>query len=126
MSIKNRYIPFLALTLLAGGSAVAGDKMSAEAVTKLISGNTVHVVRNKDGVEFKMYFSAEGVAQRLIQGKVKYGSWEVKPNGKHCINMGGKDKCAAVQDNGDGTYSRLNKRGKATVTWKKFENGKAF
>lgn len=111
----------LAVTL--GSSAFAGSKLSAAEVKALIVGKTAHSVHNFKGFEFKAYFTTDG---KMIRKGARSGTYEIKANGKHCIDFGSGVRCAYIEKNKDGTYSRVAGNGKRPVTWKKIVDGKDF
>jgi len=104
--------------------ALAGDFLDAAAIKALISGNTVHSEHLKRGFEFKVYFDADGeTAIRQQHGDDTETTYKFKGD-KHCIHWKGKDRCAKIRDNGDGSYDRVNKKGKVNVKWLKIAEGK--
>ena len=116
----------LALTALivCCGSALAGETLDAAAVVKLITGNTVHVLRS-DGTTIKNYFSTDGKVIRYENGNTSEGTWQVKDDGTHCVE-GIAGGCARIMKNGDGSYDRVQPWSKAAITWTAVVNGKDF
>lgn len=43
---------------------------------------------------------------------------------QHCLLWKGKNRCAKVIDNGNGTYTRINNKGKPIIKWNKIVEGK--
>ena len=104
--------------------ATAEDFMSEEAVKALVVGNTIHATHLKKDFEFKVYFSDDGkTAIREQGGDSAETTYEFKGD-KHCIFWKEKNRCANILDNGDGTYTRVNKKGKKIVKWTKIIKGK--
>ena len=106
----------------------AGEILSNDKVKSITNGKTVHATHEKKGFNFSVYFNADGSAVRKWKGgKIQQGKWFFKDN-LHCINVGGGDKCATIEDNGDGTYKRLKggNSDKHFITWNKFVDGKDF
>lgn len=120
-------LPIIIATIATVGtmaSAVAGDRvLSAEELKKLITGNTAHVTRVKDGKKWNLYFAPDGKGYKE-EGKVA-GTWEVNAKGEHCVTWAPVPKfaCALVADIGDGKYARLKPNGDHLVIWK-IETGK--
>ena len=100
------------------------DYLSADQVKAIIAGKTVHAEHLKKGFDFKVYFDADGeTAIRQQQGETTTTTYSFQGK-KHCIKWRGRNRCAFIQDNGDGTYSRINRKGKAKVKWVKIVEGK--
>ena len=80
----------------------------------------------KKDFEFKIYFADSSKALRTKKsGEIVETTHRIDGD-KHCIHWRGKDRCAKIRNNGDGTYSRINKKGKEVVKWLKLESGKTF
>lgn len=125
--MKFKSIVSTVLLMLAVSFPVhAGKVLSADEVKALVSGKTVHAKHEKKGFNFSVYFNADGsVVRKWKNDTLQDGKWFFKDN-LHCINVGGSDKCGSIEDNGDGTYSRL-KNGdsnKRFITWTKIVDGK--
>lgn len=105
------------------GVAQAGDRLDAEAIKKLITGNTVNVVRG-DGSSIKNYFSADGKVIRYENGATSEGTWQVKDDGMHCVE-GMIGDCGRIEKNSDGTHDRVPPFGRP-VTWTSVTSGKDF
>ena len=116
----------LALTALivCCGSALAGEMLDAAAVVKLISGNTVHVLRS-DGTVLKNHFAPDGKVIRYENGQTSEGTWLVKDDGTHCVE-GIAGGCARIMKNSDGSYDRVQPWSKTAITWTAVVNGKDF
>jgi hypothetical protein len=125
MKIKS-IILTLIVTFGVSWQAQAGKVLSPDEIKALITGNTVHAEHLKKGFNFSVYFNEDGsVIRKWKNDKLQDGKWFFKDN-LHCINVGGGDKCASIEDNGDGSYKRL-KNGKSNkhfITWKSIANGK--
>jgi len=106
--------------------AHAGKIVSPDGIKALVTGKTVHAKHEKKGFTFSVYFNADGSAIRKWKNdKIQEGKWFFD-GGLHCINVGGGDKCASIEDNGDGTYKRLKggNSDKHLITWTKIVDGK--
>ena len=127
MIIKTIMLTLL-LSLAGSFPALAGDALSEDAVKALTSGKTVHAKHEKKDFTFSVYFAPDGKAIRKWKNdNIQEGKWFFE-DGLHCINVGGGDKCASIEDNGDGSYKRLKNgnSGKHFITWKKVVDGKDF
>jgi len=102
----------------------AGRILSGDEVKALITDKTVYVTRESDGAQWKAYFFADGSAYLDVNNMEKV-PWYIDEKGRHC-NTGVPLVCAPIQDNGDGTYSRLKPNGDVAVTWTKIVGGKEF
>ena len=114
------------LGLMLSGSMLANadEYLSADKIKALISGKTVHAQHLKKDFEFKVYFDADGKTAHRYQGGDTTETTYKYDGDKHCIFWKGKDRCANIRDNGDGTYSRINKKGIEAIKWKKIVDGK--
>ena len=102
----------------------AAETLDADAVRKLITGNTAHGLKN-DGSTMKNYFSPDGKLVRQDGGKILEGTWSVKDDGMQCIE-GVPGGCARIVRNDDGTYDRVLPNGKVPLKWTAFAEGKDF
>lgn len=110
----------LAVTL--GSSAFAGSKLSAAEVKALMLVKPqMPCITLK--VSSSAYFTTDG---KMIRKGARSGTYEIKTNGKHCVDFGSGVRCADIEKNKDGTYSRVAGNGKRPVTWKKIVDGKDF
>ena len=106
-------------------SAVAGTPLSGERIKQLISGNTVALHSNARGINFKIYYAADGTAisHNERDGKKYKGTWRLTDSGEWCNHWPpAEDRCGQVIDNGDGTYNRM-EGGKLRSVWKKIYPG---
>ena len=111
-------------SLLASTASYAETVLNAEEVSALIVGKTVNAHHLVKGHDFKVYFSPDGeTAYRTTKKGVKETTYVIQEDGRHCIFLKGRDRCAKIINNGDGTYSRLNKSGEKKVLWKSFDQG---
>lgn len=94
---------------------LGGDEIKA-----LITGKTVYASMGGNG-EWRQFFAPDGTSARDTG---ETSDWSVEGD-KHC-NSGVNLRCAAIRDNGDGTYARLKPNGSPAVTWTKIVNGKDF
>ncbi len=125
---KIRSVLFLSLILFVVFSASAETYLSASKIKELISGNTIDAEHLKKGFSFKVFFDKDGkTAIRNQKGNSKTISYKYEGDkDKHCIHWAGKDRCAKILDNGDGTYTRINPKGKKIVKWTKINKGKTL
>ena len=94
--------------------------LNGDEIKALISGKTVDVSLSSNS-QWRQYFAADGSSDRDNGEK---STWSVEGD-KHC-NTASSLRCAAIRDNGDGTYARLKANGSPAVTWTKFVDGKDF
>ena len=116
----------IALVFMVSASfqASAGKVLSADEIKTLIAGKTVHAKHEKKGFSFSIYFAEDGSAIRKWKdGELQKGKYLFKDN-MHCINVGGGDKCATIEANGDGSHKRLKNGKKHVITWTKIVDGK--
>ena len=102
----------------------AAETLDADAVRKLITGNTAHGMKN-DGSTMKNYFSPDGKLVRQDGDQISEGTWRVKDDGMQCVN-GVPGGCAKIVRNADGTYDRVLVNGKVPLKWSSFASGKDF
>lgn len=121
---SNIFKYLLPLTiLLTSNQIIAGETLSVEKAKSLIIGSTVYAVHLKKDFEFKVYFDVDGVtAHREQDGDTATTTYKFE-DGKHCIYWKDKDRCANIIDNADGTYNRVNPKGKSFVKWNKVVKG---
>jgi hypothetical protein len=120
--MKAHAFVFTSLCMISIG-AHAVETLDADAVRKLISGNTAHSVSPAGA--FKNYFSPDGKAVRHTGSAVAEGSWTVSDDGTHCLE-GLPGGCAKIVRNDDGTYDRLAGGGKVLVKWTAVVKGRDF
>jgi hypothetical protein len=123
--------------LLVGCAGVATKKteavrppagtLDAAAVTALFSGKTVESVLDKTGRISLTYYSPTGELLQLQEGKKRSGKWEVREDGRICLDFPGDDRqCRAIVKEG-GVYRKyiVKKDGKhePVVTYKSFRDG---
>ena len=117
-------IAFLILTTGTISLANAGDFMKADQIKTLVADKTVHAHHVVKDFDFAVYFDADGkTAHRKQNGETTQTTYSFEGD-QHCIEWKGKNRCANIRDNGDGTYSRINPKGKEVVKWVKIEGGK--
>ena len=102
------------------GKALSGDELKA-----LIVGKTIASHHNMKDFDFKVYFDASGtMTQVMDDGTRKEGTYTITDSGEHCVDIGGNDNCAMIEDNGDGTYTRVRTdNDKRIIDWKSFADG---
>ncbi len=112
------------LPLMASTGFAADTMMNADQIKKLVAGKTITAKHNLKGFKFTVYFDKDNkTALRKQKGNTIKTSYSVKGN-MHCLLWKGQDRCANIRDNKDGTYSRVNPKGKAIITWSKVTDGK--
>ena len=111
--------------LLAPTWVHAEETLDADAVRKLISGNTVHGLTT-DGKTPSIHFASDGTAIRKEDdGVTREGKWQVKEDGSQCVT-GLPGGCAKIIRNDDGTFSRVLPNGTVPLKWTTVVNGKDF
>lgn len=121
--MKTLTIVFAGLILFSTG-AYAGETLDADAVRKLITGNTVHGL-TPNGKTPKIHFSSDGKVIRKGDDGTFEGTWNVNDDGTQCVtNIPGG--CAKIVRNDDGTYDRVTMEGKVLLKWTSVVNGKDF
>lgn len=113
-----------AALLLVSTSVQAADTLNAEAVKRLIAGNTAHGL-TPSGATPKIYFAADGKLVRQDGSTVREGTWHVKDDGTQCVE-GTPGGCAMIVRNDDGTHDRVNADGKKLLRWTSVTPGKGF
>ena len=112
------------MLLFASGQVLAEKYLTADEVKSLVVGNTMHAEHLKKDFEFSIHFDADGnTAFRKQFDETIQTSYKLQGD-KHCIFWKGADRCANILDNGDGTYTRVNKNGNHMVKWTKVVKGK--
>lgn len=110
--------------LMMSAFAQAGETLDADAVRKLITGNTVHGL-SPTGVTQKNYFGPDGKTIRQTGDKIVEGSWSVNDDGTQCVK-GMPGGCAKIVDNGNGTYDRVTDTDGIRLRWTSVVKGKDF
>lgn len=119
-----RLLITIALSALASQAVLADDFLNGDQIKELVTGNTVQAEHLRKGFDFAVYFDADGqTAVRKQDGEETETSYRIDGD-KHCIHWKGKDRCAEIRDNGDGSYDRINANGKAVVRWSSFTAGR--
>jgi len=114
---------FAGFTLLFSFSQVSHAEkiLSGDEIKALISGKTVYTSMSSSS-HWRQYFAADGSSAR-DNGEIS--DWSVEGD-MHCNTAATSLRCAAIRDNGDGTYARLRPNGSPAVTWTKIIDGKEF
>lgn len=120
--MKSMNLVFVAA--LFSTSAQAGETLGADAIAKMITGNTVHAAR-ENGDTRKNYFAPDGKLYRQEGGKITEGAWRISDDGMHCVE-GMPGGCARIVRNDDGTHDRVLPNGKVLLKWTAVVNGKDF
>ena len=122
--LTMRMIHLLTAALIAiPVSAQADTQLSRDEVTALFAGKTVHYTVVPRKLKVVAYFTADGEARELRDGKPDNHPWWVKDNGAHCIQFKGKKPgCRKVFRRDDGTHVKYRK-GKVLVEYHSFVEG---
>jgi len=110
--------------LLVSTWAHAGETLNADAVKKLITGNTVDGLAPNGNTQ-QNYFAPDGTTIRKIGDKLTEGTWSVNDDGSQCVK-GMPGGCAKIVSNGDGTYDRVVEGGGIRLRWISVTPGKGF
>ncbi len=114
------------LAFFASPIFAADTMMNADQIKQLVTGKTVTAKHNLKGFNFTVFFDADNkTAFRKQKGSTTKTTYSMNGN-MHCIQWKGQNRCANIRDNKDGTYSRINPRGKAIITWSKISEGKTL
>jgi hypothetical protein len=127
MRIRSFLVVLLVgFSALAARHAVSAETMlGADEVKQLISGKTVSAESLSQGSTFQVYFAPDGKAVRNHNGRLEQASWRVNGAAEHCLALKSGEYCAAIRNNGDGTYTRM-VDGVAKIVWTRFVDGKTF
>ena len=110
--------------MLMSTQALAEKYLTADEVQAQVVGNAMHAKHLFRDFDFTVYFDANGqTAYRRQHGTTTKTFYKFKGD-KHCIFWMDADRCANILDNGDGTYTRVNKGGKKVVKWVRVVEGK--
>ena len=109
---------------LISSQAHAENYLDNNKIKELVTGKTIYSKHLKKDFDFSAYFDADGktAIRKKRNGDIVKTSYSIEGN-KHCMQWKGKNRCARIIDNGDGTYTRVNKKGKKIIKWLKFEAG---
>jgi hypothetical protein len=110
--------------LLVAAPAQASETLDAEAVKRLIRGNTVHGLAPNGNTQ-KNYFAPDGKTYRQVGGKILEGTWQVNDDGTQCVE-GMPGGCANIVRNDDGTYDRVTADRGVRLKWTSVVEGKDF
>jgi hypothetical protein len=116
--MKKVAVGFALFFLLAQASH-AGKVLSGDEIKALITHKTVSVSAGSN--QWRQYFAADGTS---LRDNGENSTWYVERD-KHC-NTAAQLLCAAIRDNGDGTYARLKANGDPAVIWTSIVDGKDF
>lgn len=121
--MKTVTLVFASLMLFSAW-AHAEDALDADAVKKLITGNTVDGLATNGNTQ-QNYFAPDGTTIRKVGDKLIEGTWSVKNDGMQCVT-GMPGGCAKIINNGDGTYDRIAPNGQVLLRWVAVTKGKGF
>ncbi len=112
------------LISLAAIPAHAENFLTDAQIESLVKGKTVSAKHLKKGFSFKVYFDdGSETAYRTDGDEIVETRYRIE-GGRHCIHWKNKDRCARIRDNGDGSYTRVNQKGRDVVLWTGFVDGK--
>ncbi len=122
------WLALLALTYPMAGTAA--QRLSADELKELITGNTVEGKSTK-GVRFKTFFSPDGALRSERDGENYQGKWWVDEDGRRCRQWDGNSSvnCRVILKGDKGHYKVMMEfrnimRGmKQTGTWEKILEG---
>lgn len=101
--------------------------LDAASVTALFSGKTVESVLDKTGRVSLTYYSPTGELRQLQNGEMRSGSWEVREDGRICLDFPGDDQQCRIIVKEGGVYRKyvVKKDGNhvPVVTYKSFREG---
>jgi hypothetical protein len=117
MNIIKLLLSCTLLIVLVGGCATTNSKskktvvlppgsLNAWEVTALFSGKSVRAVLNENGRVSLTYYNPNGELRQLRKGKKRSGTWQVKKNGRICLQFGGKKKRCRIIVNEGPNYSK--------------------
>lgn len=96
------------LVLVFSGNLYAAEPMSAAAIKRLLTSNTINCNNLQKNHESSVYFRDDGTATRLNhEGEKIPGTWRVTDDGQHCVDWGEEERCNPVVDPGNGTYQKI-------------------
>ena len=122
MKIIKMLLSCTLLIILAGGCASMNTKskktvplppgtLKAAEVISLFSGKTVTSVLNENARISQTYYSPDGQLRQLRKGLKRNGIWEVKKNGRICLQFEGrKKKCRIIVKEGPNYNKYIVKR----------------
>lgn len=135
--VQSALFGIMLMLLVAGCAGIGTNKensvqlppgtLDAAAVTALFSGKTVESVLDKTGRVSLTYYSPTGELRQLQNGEKRNGRWEVRGDGRICLDFPGDDRqCRIIVKDGD-VYRKyvVKKDGmhEPVVTYKSFRNG---
>ena len=117
MNIIKLLLSCTLLIVLVGGCASTSSKskktvvlppgsLNAAEVTALFSGKSVRAVLNENGRVSLTYYNPNGELRQLRKGKKRSGTWQVKENGRICLQFAGKEKRCRIIVNEGSNYSK--------------------
>ena len=95
----------IAITLSA--SAMAAEALNAEEAKALFSGKTFNGLNIAKDREYRIYSDPGGEATFQTTTKTKKATWEIKPDGIHCMHFKKKSVCGFIVPAGDGVYHKM-------------------
>jgi len=137
MKCLYRILVLTLLTLTAWGCAPASKPdvdvvlpagtLNAAEVTALFSDKTVESVVVGSGRVSTTYYDPNGQVRQLQNGQQRVGTWQVREDGRMCLDMeDGGDKCRIIVKEGD-TYRKyivkLSGKHQHVIDYRSFRNG---
>jgi hypothetical protein len=108
MNLKLITPSILALTF--SGALFSAGPMSSDAITSLLTNNTMYCKNIQKNSEFINYYRDDGSVTKLTSnGEKMQGKWRVDDDGRHCQDWGKDDGecCHPVFDRGNGVYQKM-------------------
>lgn len=96
------------LALIFSGSLFSAEPISADAVKRLLTNNTMNCKNLRKNKTFTNYYRDNGSVTKLtLKGNKIQGKWRVTDDGKHCHDWGEEEHCLSIIDKGNGTYQKI-------------------
>ena len=103
MNIQKNLLSFFLIVFLLGGCAstnflskksipLPAGTLNKSEVQTLFSDKTVKSVLDKNGRISMTYYNPNGELLQLQKGKMRAGNWQVREDGRICLQMEGKDQ----------------------------------
>lgn len=114
--------------MMLSATAFADTPLTGDQIKQLVSGNSIDLHSNANGLDLKLYLAADGsiAGRREDNGNPFKGTWRITDSGEFCsVFASRKETCGPVMDSGDGSYKRM-EEGYPRAIWKKIHPGNAF
>ena len=119
----SMYFLLAAVAFVLSGEARSQQVLSAAELEAVMVGNTVRFHNLVTSWRAMVYFDSDGTALVGDEHILLSGTWRINADGTHCVAVGGRQSCARVQSNGDGTYAIGS--GKPAMTWLEVIKGRS-